>query len=440
MRLETYLEVTGRVHWVKNRYPVCTVRLSDPIDIYRRRVGRAKIREVLPPYKFEKNLLAMRQADFETDIEAICDEYMAFVAHGLAYSLQESTDPSPQAAFQYLERLFGEDRRLMFEAVRDSLLHYFRVLPGEQFDRLVDASIDLRNRESIDDRLYKWDSKQAVEARRNRVFSRFYLVTESLMLGRMEYRDNPHTYEMPNTFDKDSQIHHRSLTREIPRYLFNLYSYPFRPKLKTWPCPLASVRILQYLDLSPDKSGDETEMIEFLSRNFRYPVPVLKILLAELHESELLSPASHGLDQIKGLVQITPRGRHILERYATALEYVAVALEASALPRQTVVSDSGHLLLPIARYPSEEYVVRNKIVSAAKFVAVLQGIERVEEYRFNRQQSFKKRKREFDPFRITARIRGVVLAGILRVIDSAHAARKDNPRLWELVEQELQLS
>jgi hypothetical protein len=343
---------------------------------------------------------------------------------------ENKTDDISQG-FRLLEYAFGDNVRLMFDALQATAEFFMAHLPTS-FDRTLDSAAARAEFEAIEESRITFTPKLSLEKHYKRWY---YLFIEALMLQkpRREFRQERYSYEFPGAEGEKRWVLHPEVSQE---YLYNVFAHPSGPSSKMRPCLLAAIRALQYARYSGTNAIDRHELAVFLETRFGYQKEIVEVILNQMLEAGVLAHYVDEPEASRAHLELTGRGEFILDRLVNSLEYINLALQTAPLPRLLVRKD----LFPVRPYSSESYVTDNKIVSTINFLRLLSDVEDCERDHFNRRVKEEHREREpnasFDAYgdgglAVTGRMKDNVKAAMTRIISDAYR-RKDARLIGQL--------
>ncbi|MCJ7507453.1 MAG: hypothetical protein MUO85_01825, partial [candidate division Zixibacteria bacterium] len=355
-------------------------------------------------------------------IKEIPNAFTKFVAFGLSMSLKGTGDDQPKQAFELLESIFGSDKRALFNALRIVVKHFITHFPGDELDRMLELAASENILEDIRMKQLK-DIVVKVNKRNRELYARYYMVIEALMLLNDVYLKDRYRFDI--SYDQGKWRIEDKRNRADTDIFLNLFSHPYVEGRRNQVALFLGLRILQYINHNNVVQLDE--MADFLITRLGYNKELIIHTLSQMIDMAIIRRHRSGSHNVPNQVELTSLGNFILTHLCLTLEYIALVLENTPIPRK-LVHDG---LFPLAPYTrTNDFVVRNKLVSAINFTRLLNLIEILERerYKINAPDT---EQMPWDVFAISSRISNGIRNSIGRIIDNAW----NDPNLANLREQ-----
>jgi len=371
------------------------------------------------------NVYSIEESTFRNYSEELANAFLQFVAYSLNISLTgEGKQLSIEEGFSFLEKIFGSDKRGMFDALASLLDHFFNNLPEDKFESLLNQAANHDLAESVKQERLK-NIHIELQKHLPELYSRAYMVIEGLMIGPYIYHFSDYKYNF--SIDKKGNIivFRSNANRYRPEVFLNIFKYPYSRGRSEVVCSLAGLRILQYVNFHEDASI--FQMSIFLNEYFGYPKYLLNALIEDMQYGGLLKQPSVITYVPDDEVKLTNKGSFLLNNLCSTIEYLGAVVETSPIPSNLVKFGA----FPISPYnKSADYVINNKIICAINFIRLLMDIEKNENTRFDQianknNLAFRFNNYHNKTFMLTKNIKLGIVGGIERIIHDIFEHNRD---------------
>lgn len=350
MRFETYQYRARDLHESSH---ILTMEDVDPYDIIKKRIDYMRSGNALLPRSLMKSSFSIMKEELER-LAALCEFFIKFVTVSVTRCLADWQTEDPRQGMKLLNEVFNRDRRKLFLAIQSCLSFFFHNMLDNFEDNITKALSD----EFLGRRYPQWMSK-------------YYLVVEGWLLDHHSYHVNRYMYYMSE--GNDRILFDRG---PGPDYLPNIYKHPIHERLHNF-SGLVGTRILQLLYYHGSLS--ESELIPFLCSCFHYDKLVVECYIKELIHDGVIKRATSLLYRTQTSLQITQRGKFVVDRLMGNIEYINLALQTAGIPSHLM--QRGYFKI----FPADNRAMftKAKVINSIDFLRLLRAAEEQDRRNFN---------------------------------------------------------